>query len=142
MIILDTDHLSALEYRAAPSAFALQARLESLSPDEIATTAISVEEQMRGWLGLIRRYPDVHRPVPSYERLIRLFDFFAQWQILPFDQAAADQFTRLRRQGIRIGTMDLKIAAIVAVRGGTLLSGNSRDFDQVPGVHVEDWLQS
>ena len=142
MIILDTDHLSALQYRAAPSAFALQARLESLSPDEIATTAISVEEQMRGWLGLIRRYPDVHRQVPSYERLIRLFDFFAQWQILSFDQAAADQFTRLRRQGIRIGTMDLKIAAIVAVRGGTLLSGNSRDFDQVPGVHVENWLQS
>ena len=142
MIILDTDHLSALQYRAAPSAFALQARLESLSPDEIATTAISVEEQMRGWLGLIRRYPDVHRQVPAYERLIRLFDFFAQWQILPFDQAAADQFTRLRRQGIRIGTMDLKIAAIVAVRGGTLLSGNNRDFDQVPGVHVEDWLQS
>jgi len=142
MIILDTDHLSALQYRAAPSAFALQARLESLSPDEIATTAISVEEQMRGWLGLIRRYPDVHRQVPSYERLIRLFDFFAQWQILSFDQAAADQFTTLRRQGIRIGTMDLKIAAIVAVRGGTLLSGNSRDFDQVPGVHVENWLQS
>jgi len=138
MIILDTDHLSALEYRAAPSAFALQARLESLSPDEIATTAISVEEQMRGWLGLIRRYPDVHRPVPSYERLIRLFDFFAQWQILSFDQAAADQFTTLRRQGIRIGTMDLKIAAIVAMRGGTLLSRNSRDFDQVPGVHAED----
>ena len=142
MIILDSDHLSALQYRAAPSAFALQARLESLSPDEIATTAISVEEQMRGWLGLIRRYPDVHHQVPSYERLIRLFDFFAQWQILPFDQAAADQFTRLRRQGIHIGTMDLKIAAIVVVRGGTLLSGNSRDFDQVPGVHVEDWLQS
>jgi len=138
MIILDTDHLSALEYRAAPSAFALQAHLESLSPDEIATTAISVEEQMRGWLGLIRRYPDVHRQVPSYERLIRLFDFFAQWQILSFDQAAADQFTTLRRQGIRIGTMDLKIAAIVAVRGGTLLSRNSRDFDQVPGVHAED----
>jgi predicted nucleic acid-binding protein len=99
MIILDTDHLSALEYRAAPSAFALQARMESLSPDEIATTAISVEEQMRGWLGLIRRYPGVHRQVPSYERLIRLFDFFAQWQILPFDQAAADQFTTLHYGG-------------------------------------------
>jgi tRNA(fMet)-specific endonuclease VapC len=142
MIILDTDHLSALEYRAASSAFALQTRLESLSPDEVATTAISVEEQMRGWLGLIRRYADVQRQVPAYDRLIRLFDFFAQWQILPFDQAAADQFTNLRRQGIRIGTMDLKIAAIVVVRGGTLLSGNRHDFDQVPGVHVEDWLQS
>ena len=138
MIILDTDHLSALQYRAAPTAFALQSRLESLPLEDIATTAISVEEQMRGWLGLIRRYPDVHSQVQSYERLIRLFDFFAQWQILPFDQRAADEFTRLRREGIRIGTMDLKIASIVVVHGGTLLSGNSRDFRQVPGVQVED----
>lgn len=141
MIILDTDHLSALEYRATPSAFALQARLESLPLAEVATTAISLEEQMRGWLGLIRRHSDVHLQVPAYERLLRLCDFFAQWQILPFDQAAADEFTRLRRQGVRIGTMDLKIASIVVARGGTLLSRNSGDFAQVPGVHVEDWLR-
>ena len=91
---------------------------------------------------MIRRYSDVHRQVPAYERLTRLFEFFGQWQILPFDQAAADQFTSLQRQGVRIGTMDLKIAAIVVVRGGTLLSGNSRDFSRVPGLSVQDWLQS
>jgi hypothetical protein len=50
MIILDTDHISALQYRDASKAFALQARLETLSPDEIATTAITIEEQTRGWL--------------------------------------------------------------------------------------------
>jgi len=36
MIILDTDHLSALEYRAAPSAFALQARLEGGNYDRVS----------------------------------------------------------------------------------------------------------
>ena len=97
MIILDTDHISALQYRDAPKAFALQARLETPSPDEIATTAITVEEQMWGWLGLIRRYTDVHRQVAYYERLVRLFDFFAEWQILPFDQRAADEVKRLRQ---------------------------------------------
>jgi len=142
MIILDTDHISALQHRDAPQAFALQARLETFSPDEIATTVITVEEQTRGWLGLIRRYTDVHRQVAYYERLVRLFDFFAEWQILPFDPRAADEFKRLRQQGVRIGTMDLKIASIVLVHGGTLLSGNNRDFQQVPGIQVEDWLQS
>ena len=142
MIILDTDHISALQHRDAPKAFALQARLETLSPDEIATTVITVEEQTRGWLGLIRRYSDVHRQVAYYERLVRLFDFFAEWQILPFDPHAADEFKRLRQQGVRIGMMDLKIASIVLVHGGTLLSGNYRDFQQVPGIQVEDWLQS
>ena len=142
MIILDTDHISALQHRDAAKAFALQARLETFPPDEIATTVITIEEQTRGWLGLIRRHTDVHRQVAYYERLVRLFDFFAEWQILPFNQRAAAEFKRLRQQGIRIGTMDLKIASIVLVGEGTLLSGNNRDFQQVPGIQVEDWLQS
>ena len=142
MIVLDTDHISALQYRDGPKAFTLQSRLDSLALDEIATTAITIEEQMRGWLGLIRRYTDVHRQVAYYERLVRIFDFFAEWQILPFDEHAADEFKRLRREGVRIGTMDLKIASIALVNSGTLLSGNSRDFQRVPGVQVEDWLQS
>jgi predicted nucleic acid-binding protein len=36
--------------------------------------------------------------------------------------------------------MDLKIAAICLVEGATLLSANLKDFQQVPGLHVEDWL--
>ncbi len=43
-------------------------------------------------------------------------------------------------QRIRIGTTDLKIAAIALTHQGTLLSSNRRDFDQVPGLRVEDWL--
>ncbi len=141
MIILDTDHLSVLQYRDSPKAFALQSRLETYPPEEVATTAITVEEQTRGWLRLIRRYTDVHRQVAYYDRLIGLFDFFAEWQLLPFDQHAADMFKQLRQQGIRIGTMDLKIAAIVMVHNGTLLSRKVRDFQQVAGLQVEDWLQ-
>ena len=116
--------------------------MEALPIEEVATTAITIEEQTRGWLALIRRYPDVHRQVAYYERLAGLFDFFADWQILPFDQRAADEFKRLRQHGVRIGTMDLKIATIVLVSGGTLLSRNMNDFQQVPGLRVEDWLQS
>jgi tRNA(fMet)-specific endonuclease VapC len=142
MIILDTDHISALQHRNAPKAFSLQTRLEAFPPEEIATTAITVEEQTRGWLGLIRRYPDVHQQVAYYERLVRLFDFFAEWQILPFDERAAGEFKRLRQQGVRISTMDLKIASIVLANGGTLLSGNSRDFQQISGLPVENWLQA
>jgi predicted nucleic acid-binding protein len=36
--------------------------------------------------------------------------------------------------------MDLKIAAIALVHNATLLSGNLRDFQQIPDLHVEDWL--
>lgn len=66
--------------------------------------------------------------------------FFSRWEILPFDDPAADQFESLRQAKVRIGTMDLKIASIALVHDATLPSANARDFEQVPGLRVEDWL--
>jgi tRNA(fMet)-specific endonuclease VapC len=56
-----------------------------------------------------------------------------------FDSAAAEAYDNLRRSRIRIGTMDLKIAAIVISLDATLLSRNQRDFRKVPGLKIEDW---
>src|SRR5919198_3965627 len=92
MILLDTDHLSLLQDRDTPVAFALQARLEAFPPDEVVTTVITLEEQMRGWLVLIRRVPEIQRQVAYYERLLSLIVFFAAWEVLPFDQRAAATF--------------------------------------------------
>jgi predicted nucleic acid-binding protein len=40
-----------------------------------------------------------------------------------------------------IGTLDLKIASIALEHAAMLLSANARDFEQVPGLRVEDWLR-
>ena len=40
----------------------------------------------------------------------------------------------------RIGTQDLKIAAIVLEQDALLLSRNTVDFERVPGLRVESWL--
>jgi tRNA(fMet)-specific endonuclease VapC len=60
---------------------------------------------------------------------------------VPFDDRAADRFTSLRRAGIRIGSMDLKIAAIALVHDALLVTGNLRDFAVVPNLRCEDWSQ-
>jgi len=60
---------------------------------------------------------------------------------VPFDQGAADYYANLRRQRIRVGTMDLKIASIAKVKDGLLLTANERDFSRVPGLRHENWLQ-
>jgi tRNA(fMet)-specific endonuclease VapC len=139
VILLDTDHVNVLQSRGARG-IALSARMEASTDQDFAITAITVEEQMRGWRALIHRTNDVHSQIPAYQRLIALFDFFARWHVVPFEDHAADEFKRHRKQGVRIATMDLKIAASALARDTLHLSANLRDFRQVPGVRAEDWL--
>jgi tRNA(fMet)-specific endonuclease VapC len=140
MIILDTDHLSILQHPQSPQKERLLAAMEQLVDGDFATTSISLEEQMRGWLAAINRARAVHNQLRYYERLTGLVDFYSRWQVLPFNEAAADLFVSLRKDKIRIGSMDLKIATIALARGALLISANLRDFEQVPGLRVEDWL--
>jgi tRNA(fMet)-specific endonuclease VapC len=139
VILLDTDHVNVLKYPDHPQFVTLTSQLNASADQDVATTIITVEEQMRGWLAWINRSDNVHRQVPAYQELLRLFDFFSRWQVIPFDDQAASQFQGLRQQHIRIGTMDLKIAAIALIHDALLLSANLRDFQQVPGLRVADW---
>lgn len=140
MILLDTDHLSVLTDLRAASHSGLVRRLESAG-EPLALPIVAVEEQCRGWLARLNRTRDIHRQVGPYQRLADLISLFAEWDIIPLSEAAADQFAVLRRQKVRVGTQDLKIAAIAIVEDALLLSANLRDFESVPGLRVENWLR-
>lgn len=141
MVILDTDHLTVIQRQSEPSFSFLSARLRHISPNEIYTTIVSVEEQMRGWLAVIGRAKKTPQQIAAYHRLHALFSFFAATSVLDFDQPAAEIFVQLRRSRSRLGSMDLKIAAIARSRDATILSRNLSDFRRVPGLMVEDWTQ-
>jgi len=138
MFVLDTDHMSLLEWDNEGSA-PLRERLADLDPDQVATTIISYEEHIRGWMTYIARARTIAQQVEGYKRLRRHLENYRQVPILDFDEDSATEFQRLRRARIRVGSMDLKIAAIVLAHHGTLLSRNRRDFEKVPGLVVEDW---
>jgi tRNA(fMet)-specific endonuclease VapC len=142
MIVFDTDHVSLFQHHDSPKADVVRQRVQTRSVDEIAVTAATLEEQARSWISLIGRDSDVRRQVAYYDRLVSMFRFFESWQILAFDQNAAEEFLRLRSQRVRIGATDLKIAAITLVHDATLVSANLRDFAKVPGLRVEDWSQA
>jgi tRNA(fMet)-specific endonuclease VapC len=50
VFILDTDHLPVLQWREQPACSRLLKRLEHLPADNVATTIISFQEQVQGWL--------------------------------------------------------------------------------------------
>lgn len=68
--------------------------------------------------------------------------YFCRVNILPFTIAAAVKLTELRRHKVRIGTQDLRVAAIALSVNAILVTSNRRGFDQVPGLIIEDWSQS
>lgn len=139
LLVLDTDHFSEWE-RASEAGVRLRTRLEQTRP-EMAVSVITVEEQMRGWLAEIGRHQDPRRQITPYAKLRRQVDAFANWTILPWDTDSADRFLNFRGQGIRIGTLDLKIACIALAHDATLLTRNAADFAQVPGLRFENWLE-
>jgi tRNA(fMet)-specific endonuclease VapC len=138
MIVLDTDHMSLLEWGSA-EASRLRERLAGCDEGEVATTIVSYEEQVRGWMTYLAKARSLAKQVEAYRRLRGHLENYRQIPDLDFGEVAASIYEDLRRSGIRIGTMDLKIAAIVLSLGATLLSRNKRDFSKVPGLKYQDW---
>ena len=141
MILLDTNHINVLQTPGSRRAI-LTAKMAASGDQDFAVTPVTIEEQLRGWLAQINRSNDVDKQISAYERLVELFTFYARWRVIPFDHLVAAEFKRLRKLGVRIGTMDLKIAATALIHEVLVLSANLRDFQQVPGLRVEDWLHS
>lgn len=127
MLVLDTDHLTALE-RHGQSTPLFRRLDESLEP--LAVTIVTIEEQLRGCLAEIhRRNKDVYDQIAIYRRLESNLAFPASLKTLGWSDTAADIFTDRRRQKIRIGSVDLKIASIAIANDALLLSANLRNFD-------------
>lgn len=139
MFVLDTDHLSLMEWPESIESQKIQGRLRYIPEERTAVAIISFEEQMRGWLAEISRVRTLDLKVQAYSRLCRQLRNYLKVTILDFDHRAAARFEDLRRTHRRIGAMDLIIAAIVITNDATLLTRNRRDFGQIPGLSTEDW---
>lgn len=105
----------------------------SIPSSAIALSAVTAAEM---YSGAARS----DHPVRSRERQE---DFFEQFLILPFDEAAAKVYGQidgfLKRSGVTIGPMDTQIAAIALTRNLTLVTHNTRHFSRVPELAIEDW---
>jgi tRNA(fMet)-specific endonuclease VapC len=137
--VLDTDHLSLFQ-REHPT---VTRRLNQINFVNTAITVVTLEEQMKGWLNVINKYND--RPSQS-EKLILAYkglrhgvEYLNKLKILDFDLSAYNSYQELVRQRIRIGTRDLRIAAITLSIKGILVTRNTKDFAKVPNLQIEDW---
>ena len=70
--------------------------------------------------------------------------FLAPLTTLPFDDRAAwaygDLSAELERRGTPTGSLDTMIAAHALSLQATLITNNTREFAQVSGLHVDNWV--
>lgn len=136
LFVLDTDHITLLRQRHH---FVVR-RVQATAANDIAVTVITVEEQLRGWLSAVRRHNTSAKQVWAYKGLRDTLAFFGRINVLDFGAAAYSFYEALHGQKIRIGTQDLRIAAVVLSVKGILVTRNQHDYAQVPGLALQDWI--
>jgi tRNA(fMet)-specific endonuclease VapC len=133
--VLDTD---AVTYHQLGRSEII-ARLAQLDPHQVATTIVTLEEQIQGRLAVIRRQRDIGGLTRSYQAFQMTHSYFCRIPVLPFDERAFAIYQELLQQQLRIGTQDLRIAAITLAHSAILVTRNRRHFDRVPVLLVEEW---
>jgi tRNA(fMet)-specific endonuclease VapC len=80
------------------------------------------------------------------ENLAKLDRLCSLLPIVNFDLPAARHYgtlkAELRRRGRPTGETDAWIAAMALAHSATLVTHNTRDFEHIPGLALEDWLAS
>ncbi len=136
--VLDTDHLSLLE-RGNPK---IQGRLRQLDTNAVAITIVTAEEKVKGRLAAINSLSGIERVdrlAVAYQALQSTIEDLQMLSILPFTESARDQYRELLERKIRVGSHDLRIAAITLSVGGVLVTRNRRDFERIAGLQITDW---
>jgi tRNA(fMet)-specific endonuclease VapC len=142
VFLLDSDCLTIVQRHVEPEWRTLRQRMAEFSDSDFCTPIVSFHEQVSGWFTYLNRAKKSEGVVRAYSKFQELLTGFAAMTVVPFNDVAARQFDALQKQRIRVGTLDLRIAAIALTRDLTLISRNLVDFERVPGLRVEDWTKA
>src|SRR5207244_114235 len=130
----DTDHLTLYSHGHA----ALGAKLAGQPPGVVSLNIVAVEEALRGRLAALSQARSGPQRLARYSQFEKTVQIIGQFPIVGYDPSAESQFQQLLALRLRIGTRDLKIAAVALANRLTLLTRNRRDFGRIPGLTLDD----
>jgi tRNA(fMet)-specific endonuclease VapC len=109
-------------------------RIKRIRPTDLSLAAVTLAEI---WYGIEKS------PLKKKERRKKIDRICFMLEIHPFDESAAARYGSLRAQlekkGVPISERDLQIAAIALSRGLCLVTHNTKEFNRVEKLEVEDW---
>ena len=110
-------------------------RFLSHDPSELCISSITYAELMHG----------VEKSMSAERNRIAITMFLSPISVLNFDTYAAEEYGKIRadleRKGTPIGPMDMLIAAHAKAEDLVLVTNNTREFERVEDLEVEDWTK-
>lgn len=104
-------------------------------PNDMCISATTYAELMHG----------VEKSMAKERNRIAITMFLSPISILEFDTCAAEEYGRIRadleKKGTPIGPMDMLIAAHAKAEDLVLVTNNTREFERVEDLEVEDWTK-
>ena len=109
-------------------------RLTSLDPADVCISSVTLAEMEYG----------VFKSLMPEQNQLALMLFLSGIQIEPFDSKAAFEYGKIRaaltKKGTPIGANDLLIAAHAKSLDLILVTNNTREFERVEGLRLENWV--
>lgn len=121
--LLDTNSCIYLLSRTRP---VLERRVGQCEPGTVGLSAVAGAELVLGFAQA------------DDQKKAMLERFLAEFPVMPFDEPAARAYALVP---FRRGKLDRLIAAHALALEATLVTSNVRDFDDVPGLKLENWAQ-
>lgn len=141
MFLLDTDTASLL-FTSGRTPESLQIRVLRAPSADLAISIVTAEEMLRGALDAIRKAQSRKQPTFNhYQWLGELLRFFAKTSVVPLTVEAEAMFDQLPAQVKRVGTNDCRIACSALASGAILVTRNTKHFERIPGLEVQDWTR-
>lgn len=110
-------------------------RFECESADGLCISAITLAELEFG----------VEKSLQKERNQLALAMLLPMIDVLPFDDLAAVEygkiFAHLQRNGTPVGKMDILIAAHARSLGMPIVTNNTKDFEHVPSLVLENWVK-
>jgi tRNA(fMet)-specific endonuclease VapC len=140
MFLLDTDTLSRLYAGDAR----LRERVTQLDPSFVATSVVTRIEIVQGRFDYLLKASTGDELLRAMAWLERSEELLGHITVLPITELTANRFDHLRtnKKLKKIGRADLLIAATALAYDATQVTRNLRHFRQIPGLKVENWIDS
>ncbi len=138
--LLDTDHISILQ-KPSGREFSEVYRRFSQHKDDSHFSIINLHEQVIGVQAFLNKAKRPSELPRGYDLLEKVYQTYKEMPLLKFEGQCVEELEYLLSLNLRVGRMDLRLAATARAYDLVFVTRNRSDFERIPDLQIEDWTK-